>query len=201
MILRDNGHAMAAAAGRQLGALLAELPAGAPRHVTVAHSTVQRCAQTGHGIAQGLSAHAVDVQHAGASAAFASPFLLDVPKAYALIKQTGPTFIRAWFDGAFPPDVFMPRGPAARAHLHALDPHLRPAEGAPPLTIVVSHDWNVALLKEELLGLRPEQRWPGFLEGIVVARAADDALHVATEEATVRLPPTAPAPAPSRVLR
>ena len=42
--------------------------------------------------------------------------------------------------------------------------------------VLVTHDWNLALVREELLGITPERAWPDFLDGVVVSVDGDELL-------------------------
>ena len=44
------------------------------------------------------------------------------------------------------------------------------------MSVCVTHDWNVALMKEHWLALSPERGWPQVLDGIVYARDNEGAL-------------------------
>jgi broad specificity phosphatase PhoE len=157
VLLTERGHEHAREAGTRVRMTFAA------HAVRVAHSPVTRCKETALGIATGAGASCRVV---GPEEGLGSPFVVDRQRAFEYVVKTGPRFIRHWFDGKIPADVFMPRRQAARAQLDAIERHLEPES----LAICVTHDWNIALLKEDLLALTPERGWPNFLDGIVVAR-------------------------------
>lgn len=162
VLLTERGHEHARAAGKHLRKVFHHA-------VHLVHSPVERCKQTALGIAHGVGDPCRIV---GIEQGLGSPFVVDRHKAWAYVMKTGPTFIRAWFDGHAPPDAFMPRKEAARSQLEAIERHLDPRS----IAICVTHDWNIALLKEDVLALSPERGWPQYLDGLVVARDASGVL-------------------------
>lgn len=167
VLLTDNGHAQALAAGKLL--------AGLARHVRLHHSPVERCAQTARGLVAGAREAGAHAEVVGPLPLLASPFIRDAARAWELVGKMGPRFIREWFDGRLPPDVFEPRTSAAHTQVDVVRGVLEETE-SDVLNICVSHDWNIALVREEVLGVRPEQRWPGFLDGIGVAIDEDQVI-------------------------
>jgi broad specificity phosphatase PhoE len=186
LLLTDVGHAQAREAGRSLGVL------GAP--VRVLHSPVQRCAQTARGLVDGARAAGVVAELIGADASFGDPFLLDRPRALRIAATHGPGFLRAWCDGQLPSSLFEPWAQAARGQVTAASRHLAGRDvDDDAITVIVSHDWNIAIVREAFLGFRPEQGWPSFLDGVVVASDDNDVV-VAFDGRTARLgrPPLLP---------
>jgi hypothetical protein len=105
--------------------------------------------------------------------ALGSPFILDQERATALIGGGEASarggfrrFMREWFDGKHPPEILMARGPASLTQQACILEHLA-EDGA--LHVFVSHDWNIMIVREEVLGIRLEESWPHFLDGFVVA--------------------------------
>jgi broad specificity phosphatase PhoE len=164
VLLTERGHAQALEAG----ALLADIA----DHVRVRHSPVRRCGQTAEGLVAGAREAGVRAELLSSVALLGSPFVLDRERAYALVRQIGAGFIRDWFDGKLPHDVFEPRAVAVEKQLAAVVEHLM----EPAFHVFVSHDWNIALVREEVLGVSPETRWPAFLDGIAIALDGDDVI-------------------------
>lgn len=160
VLLTDRGHAQAVEGGR----LLARLSS----HVRVLHSPVERCAQTARGLVEGARGAGAEAAVVCALEELGSPFVKDKKRAWEIVTSAGPRFIREWFDGRMPEDVFEPRASAARGQLDVV---ARWVEQHEPRTLVVfvSHDWNIAIVREELLGVTPERTWPGYLDGVTVA--------------------------------
>jgi broad specificity phosphatase PhoE len=168
VLLTEAGHANARVAG-------AELHAVAPgATLVVGHSPVERCAQTARGVAAGFAGQGGRVRTVGAVAHLASPFVVDKGKAYALVNGFGHRFIRAWFDGEVPEDCFQKRHRAAAEQLDVLVEAVRGC-AEDELAVFITHDWNIALMREEFLGVKHEDfGWPGYLDGVSVA-VRDDA--------------------------
>lgn len=164
--LTERGHQQAFAAGRQIAALSPS--------VLVHHSPVERCGETARGVVSGATEAGGFARVKGAVEALGNPFIKDRTRAWALVKQIGPRFIREWFDGKLPSDVFEPRAPAARAQLSAVADAL--AADAEVAHVLITHDWNLAMVREELLGITPERCWPEFLDGVVVSIDGDKLL-------------------------
>ncbi|MCC7069752.1 MAG: histidine phosphatase family protein [Deltaproteobacteria bacterium] len=164
--LTERGHHQARAAGRQIAAL--------STRVVLHHSPVERCGETARGIAAGAHDAGGGAEVKGSVATLGNPFIKDRARAWALVRQRGPRFIREWFDGELPTDVFEPRAPAARAQLGAVDAALRASADVEAAHVLVTHDWNLAIVREELLGITPERAWPEFLDGVVVSVDGDE---------------------------
>lgn len=167
VLLTEEGHAQAVRAGQTL--------ARVARRVRVHHSPVERCAQTARGLVAGAREAGIDAALVGPVPELAYPFVLDPDRAWPLVEGHGMMFIRRWFDGDVPPDIFEPRASAARTQLAAVRRVLD--TDSVDLTVFVSHDWNVALLREDVLGVRPEDGWPHFLDGIAVSLATSSAVR------------------------
>jgi broad specificity phosphatase PhoE len=160
VLLTERGHEQAIEGGKALSRV--------GRRIRILHSPVERCAQTARGLLAGARALGAEAEIVCAIAALGSPFVKDRKRAFELVTRTGPRFIRDWFDGRLPPEVFEPRSSAARAQIDVVTERLL-AEEAGTLEVFVSHDWNIALVREELLGVTPESTWPGYLDGVTVA--------------------------------
>lgn len=161
VLLTDSGHA----AARHSGGELAKAVEGA---VGLYHSPVERCAQTARGLLEGLCQAGARSRLHGPLAQLATPFLRDPERAAIAAHEQGPRFIRSWFDGTLPPGIMQPRDDAAEGQLQVLGETLRRAET--DICVFVTHDWNIALLRESYLGLRPDEHgWPGFLDGLVLS--------------------------------
>jgi hypothetical protein len=164
VLLTERGHEQAKAGGALLAKQFAQM--------AVAHSPVERCAETARGLVLGASSSGADAQLGRALEALGNPFVLDRQRFWEIVKSTGPTFIRAWFDGKLPADVFMPLSLAAQSQLNAIGAGLDEIDHG--VGVFVSHDWNIALVREAVLGVTPEKAWPDFLDGIVVALDGSD---------------------------
>ncbi|MHB9134474.1 MAG: histidine phosphatase family protein [Armatimonadota bacterium] len=161
------------------------LPVGRP--LRLYHSWVGRCEATATKIAGGFADAGGEVTLGGSLVAFAGPFIHDLEQMNQLCSRLGGQFTRAWFDGALPPEIISPRDVAAGDLLRTIEGLLR--GGTPDsLTICVSHDWNVMLLRETFLRLPHEQvGWAEFLDGPVLTLDGDQ-LQLSWREHEVRVP-------------
>ena len=160
VLLTPQGHVCANASGERLAEALPE----APHDVALFHSPVQRCKETAVGLCRGLvtgGAHGVVV---GERSAFGASYLKDEAGIARAYLRHGRGFVRAWFDGDIDDDVIDPCDIVADRQLKALQEAL----ATHTFVVAVSHDWNIAALKEHTLGLRFEDHgWPQFLDGVV----------------------------------
>ncbi len=149
----------------ELGAVLA--PLGGLR---LDHSPIPRCGQTAAAMADGLRSRAVEPLVGGAIEHFSGPFIRELEEVIEhFITRGNSTFLREWFDGQLPDTAIQPAREAAMEQAMSLNAVLH-ADG-PRLRAVVSHDWNIALVREMLLGVRHEDAGlPAFLEGVMAWR-------------------------------
>lgn len=141
------------------------------------HSPVGRCRQTADAIGRGAAQAGVAIPSIVEKGVLGGPYLLNVTAALNKAGELGHRFVREWFDGGLAPGLLKAREATAREQLQAVDTCLSRAERG--LVVMVTHDWNLLAVREELFGIRHEDdRWPGFLDGLIVWRA-DGLLHVA----------------------
>lgn len=160
-LLTERGHRQAREAGTRLRDVHERL--------VIHTSPVERCKETAQGIAHGFGAEA---RIGAVDEGLGAPFVLDRHKAFSLVMERGGRFMRDWFDGKLPPGTFLARADAARTQLEAIERALQ----HDAMSVCVTHDWNIALMKEHWLALSPERGWPQFLDGIVYARDNEGAL-------------------------
>jgi len=167
---RESGwHAPLTAAGLRdaeaLGRTLA--PFGGIR---LDHSPIPRCIQTVDAMVLGLREFDIEAQVGGAIEHFAGPFIRELdPVINHYVGRGNPAFLRSWFDGEFPAEHLQPAREAALEQVAALNPLLD--VDAPRLRAVVSHDWNIALVRECILGVAHEDvGMPACLDGVVAWR-------------------------------
>jgi broad specificity phosphatase PhoE len=166
------------------------------------HSPIRRCRQTAEALALDDTPQQLDV--------LGTPYILDddlFGEAFRLHTNTvergeshnGAGFMRAWFDGRVHEDVM--RNAAQAAHeqlmgvLSAMDQ---------PSSIFVTHDLNVALIREQFFGWKNgHDEWPAFLHGFVaVAEKTGATLYAVKAGALISVtadavptPSSTPAPA------
>jgi hypothetical protein len=193
LLLTERGHAMADDGGRALAALLTGASSPAPAlRLRAVHSPVERCAETARGLVQGARAGGAEAVVVGEDVVLGDPFLRDRRRALALAHELGHGFLRAWFDGRVDDDVLQHHREAAHHQLAAWARHVGRPDGADrvhddDVVVMVSHDWNIALVREVVLGVRHEDTWPQFLDGVVVALDGDDVV-VSYDGRTGRVP-------------
>ena len=170
--LTPQGHADA----KESGALLAKLSS----YVRVHHSPVERCGETARGLVEGAAAAGARAEVIRELQALGSPFIVNPERVSELIgpgeakgRINFKQFMRDWFDGRHPPEILMARGPAAVTQLGCVVEHLGTAQ-EDGVHVFVSHDWNIMLVREEVLGIKLEDKWPHYLDGFVVALDGDE---------------------------
>ena len=164
--LTDEGRSMALSFGERL-----------PADFTVRaySSPVARCVDTAGLILQGHSAKGGEAERQRVVEGLGLFFILDQRKMFRLMHDVhggGQGFIRAWCDGEIGADVVIPAPVAARIMLAMMASKLPPTGSA--LAVGVSHDFNLFMLREQLLGMRLEDHGHvEYLDGIVVYEDAD----------------------------
>ncbi|MBN1771635.1 MAG: histidine phosphatase family protein [Deltaproteobacteria bacterium] len=159
--LTPRGRALAEAFGRAL-------PAGSRARVW--WSPVPRCADTAACLVAGALAAGLPARLAGSQWTLAASYVHDPADLVQRFQTLGPRgFVQAWQAGRLPREVIDPLPIAAAALLRHL---LRGSRAARPgtLDLHVTHDLNlVALLSLVRDVTRRTFRWPGYLEGVVLA--------------------------------
>lgn len=151
----------------------------------LSHSPVGRCRQTAEAIGRGALTEGARVTMRGEEARLGGPYMLNVPAALDKAGELGSRFVREWFDGRICYSLFKSRRDTAMEQLAIVNAQLTTVERG--LAVLVTHDWNLLAVREEVFGIRHEEdRWPGFLDGIVLWRSSNG-LHVAYGNATTTL--------------
>jgi hypothetical protein len=139
------------------------------------HSPVKRCRQTAECIAHGAQNAGLTIEHVGSEAALGVDYILDLSEAGRLTTLHGENFVRLWHDGQIAPKVIRATKQIAEAKLVYLTRKLQ--EAAPHgrrLDLHVSHDWNILVLRELMLGvLHEEAGWLDFLDGLSFSLCTD----------------------------
>ncbi|MDP2340665.1 MAG: histidine phosphatase family protein [Deltaproteobacteria bacterium] len=159
VLLTPQGHRCAASSGERLAAAVDALDG-----VALFHSPIERCKETAVGLHKGLTAKGKQAVVVGERHAFGASYLKDDAGLARAFLRHGRGFVRAWFDGDIDAAFIDPCDIVAQRQLLALREELE----LHPFVVAVSHDWNIAALKEHTLGLRHEDHgWPQFLDGVV----------------------------------
>jgi broad specificity phosphatase PhoE len=156
--LSDEGRAAARAFGRGL-------PTG--RRVVLRHSWVERCRETADLIAEGYREAGGRAEVAGADGPLGASYVRDLDALASLADTLGRGFVRPWLDGTADPAVIAPPAEAAAGMTDRIVRLL--ADSAPgDLHLLVTHDWNVLVVREVCLGVRHEDAgWADYLDGVV----------------------------------
>jgi hypothetical protein len=159
--LTPRGRALAEAFGRALPP---------DSRVRVWWSPVPRCADTAACLVAGAIAAGVHARLAGDRWKLAASYVHDPAGLVERFAALGPRgFVRAWHGGRLPAELIDPLPGAGAALLRHL---LRGSRTAPPgtLDLHVTHDLNVVALLALVRDVNARAfRWPGYLEGVVLA--------------------------------
>jgi len=159
VLLTEAGKQASTTSGRDLRARI-------HRPIAFAHSPVPRCGQTATGLKDGFQTTADDATSlVGEVENLGSNYLRDPARVAASYLLRGKGFVRAWFDGDVDKDIIATCSEVAEQQLEALRALLAEHHAI----VAVSHDWNIAAVREHVLGARFEDvGWPEFLDGVVV---------------------------------
>jgi broad specificity phosphatase PhoE len=159
--LTTRGRALAEALG---GALPAE------SRVRVWWSPVPRCVDTAACLVAGAIRAGVRARLVGPQWKLAASYVHDPAELVQRFAALGPLgFVRAWHAERLPPETIDPLPGAAAALLRHLLRGARPARPG-TLDLHVTHDLNVVALLALVRDVTARTfRWPGYLEGVVLA--------------------------------
>lgn len=150
------------------------------RPTRIFHSPAVRCRETAESIAAGIRSNGHEVTLIQESPLLCAPYLKDT----CVLRDAdrlGHGFMRAWFEGRFDPAHLLPTPEAADMVLSQVIDGLATGP-ADRLDIHVSHDWELVLLREELLGIRYEDAgWVDYLTGLVITRRGEGYVASAPE--------------------
>lgn len=131
------------------------------------HSPAVRCRQTAELMMRGLNDKGAKVSITGPQRNLCAPYLKD-ESCLAMAAQVGKGFMRQWFEGQLDGKWIQDTATAADMVMAPIVAKLSEPVGGDRLDVHVSHDWEISLLREELLGLRHEDvGWPPFMDGIL----------------------------------
>lgn len=136
----------------------------------VYHSPVERCRQTAEGIVRGISEAGGHAETAGSAEGLGGPYVRsnfeDLPKMVSKYGMGG--FLRKWFDGELPGDILLDLKKSAGLLFGYVTDVL---SGIQSNTAMITHDWNIMILREYFLRLSHEKAgFPGFLDGMAIYR-------------------------------
>jgi len=153
------------AAARQLGRRLAHYP-----ELRLIHSPILRCEQTATAIASGAAEGGSEISEVRRESVLGGSYAIDRTRALTKADELGSQFVRAWFSGALEPGLMRPLGESLREHVDLVRKGFETNTSGELLTVYVTHDWNVSVLREGLFGIRYEEEgWPEYLDGVSFA--------------------------------
>ncbi|MFT3781990.1 MAG: histidine phosphatase family protein [Nibricoccus sp.] len=137
-------------------------------HVRLFHSPVKRCQQTAECLARGLKLSGVQVDPISAQESLGVDYILDLVEAGRLTDLHGEHFVRLWMRQEIPASVIRATKSIVEAKLSYLTSKAsEPETAGHRLDLHVTHDWNILILRELMLGLRHEETgWMTFLDGL-----------------------------------
>lgn len=133
------------------------------------HSPVKRCQQTAECVAAGAARNGLAVEIAGAQPELGVAYILNQIETGRLSGIHGEHFVRLWFTNQVPAELIERAPVIVRRKVTYVAARLRDASTATGrrLDLHISHDWNVIVLREILLGVRHEEAgWARFLDGV-----------------------------------
>ena len=145
-------------------------------HLRLFHSPVKRCQQTAECVAAGAARAGVAVELIGPQPELGVAYILNQVETGRLSGVHGEHFVRLWFTNQVPGEI-IERAPAIirrKVAYVAARLHEPAAVAGRRLDLHVSHDWNVIMLRELLLGVRHEEAgWAHFLDGVAFTAEAE----------------------------
>ncbi|UCC54000.1 MAG: hypothetical protein JSV68_08510, partial [Anaerolineaceae bacterium] len=107
--------------------------------------------------------------------------------AYKMIgEDEWPQFVRNWFDGKISTELIDDAAQAAQTLLNSLLELLQ-EPSAYGGNICISHDWNLFLIKEFYLRLKPEDNeYIQFLEGVIIYEM-HDAFYIINHQSEAKM--------------
>jgi phosphohistidine phosphatase SixA len=143
------------------------------RSVRLFHSPAVRCRETAEGISMGMQGNGTNVMGIEETWSLCAPYLKD-ERILRIADDLGEGFMRVWFNGELDERSISHTPEAADIVLRPVLERLSDPDGRGRLDVHVSHDWELVLLREELLGLRYEGvGWVEYLDGIVLYPEGD----------------------------
>lgn len=173
-LLTDAGKSAATALGARLKGF---------SHLRLYHSPVMRCQQTAECIANGASASGMRIELCGARARLGFVCTKDEAAAISLYAEIGDEFVTRWLTGQLPEGMMEEPVQTVSENLREISSILdETTSHGPRLDLHVSHDWNIMVMRELLVGVRHEEvGWLGFLDGLGFCRTPERKMRVTYE--------------------
>lgn len=154
------------------------------------HSPVPRCAETAERIAEGALAVGGRAEVLGQITDLGGPYMKDWQRVMGRVMEVGAVRLtQLWFSGELEDDLAYPAASSARQQVQVLLDQLADPDWH-GMTINVSHDWNVLLVRHHFLELPVAlSGWPGYMEAIAATQTQGVvSLHHAVSSRRLRLP-------------
>jgi broad specificity phosphatase PhoE len=156
--LTDSGHIAAKVLGRTLSRY---------SEIRLSHSPVIRCEQTAEGIAAGAAELGSYIARIRPETVLGGSYILDRDRALVKADELGLGFVRAWFAGELETGLMRSLKDSLQDHIGLVRRDMAMSGPESSLSVYVTHDWNVSVLREGLFKLRNEDvGWPGYLDGV-----------------------------------
>lgn len=128
------------------------------------HSPAVRCRETAQTISIGAMSQGIVVELIQEELKLCAPYVRD-DRCLIEADRLGKDFLRSWMSGQIDPEWVYGMGPSAYLVVEPILSRLRENENC--LDIHVSHDWDIMLLREFILGIRHEDAgWLSCLDGM-----------------------------------
>jgi broad specificity phosphatase PhoE len=132
------------------------------------HSPALRCNQTAEAIANGLRERGTEVLVFQEEWNLCGPYVKET-ECLIQAERLGDRFLREWFEGRVDPGII---DPVPQALHMVLDPIIEKLITAQGIDVHVSHDWDIMLLREALLGTKYEtEGWLPYLDGLTILQS------------------------------
>ncbi|MGI0054168.1 MAG: histidine phosphatase family protein [Thermoplasmata archaeon] len=156
--LSPRGHELAVALGRGFGVY---------REVRAFHSPALRCEQTAIDISQGAVEAGSVFTDVRPERVLGFSYLLDGDRPGADVNRLPEGFLRNWISGRLDPALVQPLDVKAQQHLALVLRTLSEAADEPRLDVFVTHELNVLMMEEGVLGIRHDELGnPEILDGV-----------------------------------
>ncbi len=133
-------------------------------------SVVGRCIETAYLIDKGYVSQGGITDHNMMEPCLSPSYVKKPFELMKILQETSPNFIRQWFNGEISAEIIAPPQGAAHNIINMLESKL---ENLPEnhINLGISHDWNLYLVKEYIMGLKHEDVGRvAYLEGLIVYR-------------------------------
>lgn len=134
------------------------------------YSPALRCNQTAEGIANGMRERGTEVLVFQEDWNLCGPYVKET-ECLIQAEKLGDRFLREWFEGRVDPGII---DPVPQALHMVLDPIVQKLDTAEGIDVHVSHDWDIMMMREALLGVKHEaEGWLSYLDGLALLQSGN----------------------------